>query len=300
MEQARQREPGYRVVPRPQRKAAAAQPGSLQEVLWGWEGERGRRRECESRALGCGVCTGARRRRGETGVKGLVSGQARPATSPGESARAAGETLRWRLRNVGGGEERTRSGKGRDARSHRTHARRAPPARWLGRFAATARPAPTVRTLGEEEPPRPPRDSRPPKACGGPLEGTGGHLFLLWGGSGTQDPDACRLPPLPHEERGGRAWACYGDSAPGFPAHFNSVSASSARRFTPPGAPEPWAGTRCATPSHPPGTESGLSDLSAFKSPRPGLHSLSLRGSDRGRPRRLESGSLTSTRGGTT
>lgn len=171
--------------------------------------KRGRRRECESRALGGGVCTGARRRRGETGVKGLVSGRARPATSPDESARAAGETRRWRLRNVGGGEERTRSGKGRDARAHRTHARRAPPACWLWRFAATARPAPTVRTLGEEEPPRPPRDTQPPEACRGPLEGTGGHLFVLWGGSGTQDRDACRLLPLPHEERGGRAWACY-------------------------------------------------------------------------------------------
>lgn len=90
------------------------------------------------------------------------------------------------------------------------------------------------------------------------------------------------------------------ESAPGFPAHFNSVSAWSARRFTPPGAPEPSAGTRCATPSHPPGTESGLSDLSALKSPRPGLHSLSLRGSDPGRPWRLESGPLTRTRGGTT
>lgn len=142
-------------------------------------------------------------------MKGLVSGRARPAASPEQSARAAGEDFEVAAEERGGGgEERTRSGKGRDARSHRTHARRAPPARWLRRFAAPAQRAPTVRTLGEEEPPRPPCDTRPPEACGGPLEGTGGHLFLLWGGSGAQDRDSWCLLPLPHEERGGRAWAC--------------------------------------------------------------------------------------------
>lgn len=86
-------------------------------MLQAWEGDRGRGRECESRALGCGVCTGARQRRGETGVKGLASGRARPATSPEGSARAAGEARRWRLSAVGGGEQRTRSGKGREARA---------------------------------------------------------------------------------------------------------------------------------------------------------------------------------------
>lgn len=63
----------------------------------------------------------------------------------------------------------------------RTHARRAPPARWPGRLAAAERPASTVRTLAEEEPPRPPRDARPPEACRGALEGAGGHLFLQLG-----------------------------------------------------------------------------------------------------------------------
>lgn len=67
--------------------------------------------------------------------------------------------------------------------------------------------------------------------------------------------------PFPHDEWGGRSWAC-GESAPGFPAHFNSVSASAARRFTPPGAPEPSAGTRSASPTHPSlGMRSGRSDL---------------------------------------
>lgn len=103
-------------MPHPQRKADA-RLRSLQEVLQAWEGDGGRRRECESRALGCGVCTGARQRRGETGVKGLASGRARPATSPEGSARAAGEARRWRLSAVGGGERRTRSGKGREARA---------------------------------------------------------------------------------------------------------------------------------------------------------------------------------------
>lgn len=155
--------------------------------------------------------------------------------------------------------------------------------------------------VGEEEPPRPPRDTRPPEACGGPLEGTRGHLFLLWGG--VREPRTGTpvvYLPSPTKSGAGGPGRATEESAPGFPAHFNSVSAWSARRFTPPGAPEPSAGTRCATPSHPPGTESGLSDLSALKSPRPGLHSLSLRGSDPGRPWRLESGPLTRERGGTT
>lgn len=130
----------------------------------------------------------------------------------------------------------------------RTHARRAPPARWPGRLAAAERPAPTVRTLAEEEPPRPPRDARPPEASRGPLEGAGEHLFLQLG---VREPRrGTRSVPLPHDERGGRFGACYRESAPDFPAHFNSVSASTARRFTPAGAPEPSAGTRCATPSH--------------------------------------------------
>lgn len=55
------------------------------------------------------------------------------------------------------------------------------------------------------------------------------------------------------------------------------MSASTARRSTPAGAPEPSAGTRCATPSHSPhptGTESELAPLFALQCPRSGLHSL--------------------------
>lgn len=56
-------------------------------------------------------------------MKGLVSGWARRATSPEKRGLGAGKALRWRLRNVGGGGKRTRSGKGREARAHRAHAR---------------------------------------------------------------------------------------------------------------------------------------------------------------------------------
>lgn len=251
-------------MPRPQRKAAA-RLRSLQEVLQAWEGDGGRRRECESRALGSGVCTGAQQRRGETGVKGLASGPARPATSPEGSARAAGETRRWRRSALGGGERRTRSGKGREARA-------LPAARMRAALRQTAGPsgsAPTVRTLAEEEAPRPPRDARPPEACRGPLEGAGGHLFLQLG---VREPRrGTRSLPSPHDERGGRSGACYRESVPGFPAHFNSVSASTARRFTPAGAPEPSAGTRCATPSHsPPPPERKVSSHPSSPSSVPG------------------------------
>lgn len=128
----------------------------------------------------------------------------------------------------------------------------------------TAHPTPTVRTLEEEEP----RGPTPPglESRRESLEVAGRHLFLSWGfgkqRTGTRFPPHA-LAPLPHEERGGRSWASQGESAPGFPAHFNSVSASKARRFTPPGAPQPSAGTRSASPTHlSPGMESGNSDLS--------------------------------------
>lgn len=67
------------------------------------------------------------------------------------------------------------------------------------------------------------------------FEVAGSHLFLHWWfrtqGTGARFSLAL-LAPLPNEEWGGRSWACQGESAPGFPAHFNSVSASTARRFT--------------------------------------------------------------------
>lgn len=96
-----------------------------------------------------------------------------------------------------------------------------------------------MRTLGEEEPPRPPCDTRPPEACGGPLEGTGGHLFLLWGVREPRTGTPGVSFPSPMKSGAGGPGRAPEESAPGFPAHFNSVSASSARRFTPPGAPEP-------------------------------------------------------------
>lgn len=162
-----QREPGYREVPHPQRKAAA-QPAVCRKCFRVGRETEGGGGNVKAEPSAAEFVPELGKRRGETGVKGLLSGRARPATSPEGSARAAGEALRWRLRNVGGGEERTRSGKGREVRSHRTHARPAPPARWPGRLAAAARPAPTARTLEEEEPPRPPATRGPPRPAGGP------------------------------------------------------------------------------------------------------------------------------------
>lgn len=175
-------------------------------------------------------------------MKGLVSGPAGPATSP--------RGAHGRRRTLGGGRGGP-WGEGRDARSHRAHARRAPPAR--RRFAAAARPAPTVRTLGEEEPPRP-RSPRHPghEACKGPLEGTGGHLSL---------PREVREPglgpaivPFPSPTKSGRgsAWPCYRRVRSGFSRPLELCERSErAARFPPPGAPEPSAGTRCAAPSSP-------------------------------------------------
>lgn len=154
------------------------------------------------------------------------------------------------------------------ARPPHACARSAPPARRPGLL--TAHPTPTVRTLEEE-----PRGPTPPGPASrrASLEVAGRHLFLSWGfgkqRTGTRFTPLALFVPLPHEEWGGRSWACQGESAPGFPAHFNSVSASTARRFTPPGAPEPSAGTRSASPTHlSPGMESGNSDLSLSSSGR--------------------------------
>lgn len=73
---------------------------------------------------------------------------------------------------------------------------------------------------------------------------------------------------------------CQGESAPGFPAHFNSVSASTARRFTPPGASVPSAGTHSASPTHlSPGMESVTKTYFAGLL-TPGSHSLSFRSSN--------------------
>lgn len=84
------------------------------------------------------------------------------------------------------------------------------------------------------------------------LEVAGRHLFLQWGfrelWKGEHVPLPCSFRSPPPRRMGGRSWACQGESAPGFPAHFNSVSTSTARRFTPPGAPEPSAGTRSPPP----------------------------------------------------
>lgn len=90
--------------------------------------------------------------------------------------------------------------------------------------------------------------------------------FFSSGGLGSRERKhvslRCFFRPLPHEKWDGRSWACQGESVPGFPAHFNSVSASTARRFTPPGAPEPSAGTRSASPTRlSPAMQSGSSDL---------------------------------------
>lgn len=94
------------------------------------------------------VRTKAGGRRGETEVKGLVTGRAGRAASPEKRAPAAGEALRWRLRNVGGGgSEPVSRGAGSALPAHAC-ARPAPAADRPGLL--TARRAPTVRTAERE------------------------------------------------------------------------------------------------------------------------------------------------------
>ena len=139
-------------------------------------------------------------------MKGLVSRWARWATSPERKGLCAGEVLRWRLRNVGGGGEANELRKGAgSARPPHACARLAPPGRRPGFLIA--RPAPTVRTLLEEEQ----HDPSPP----GP-EGPAAH-FVKWRvvtcfftrDLGSREREHVSVPsffvPLPHEEWEGRS-----------------------------------------------------------------------------------------------
>lgn len=120
-------------------------------------------------------------------MKGLVSGRARPAASPEESARAAGETeVAAEERGGRGGANSLRKGAGRALPPHACAPRSSCPL--APEVRCHSAPSTDGAHVGEEEPPRPPRDTRPPEACGGPLEGTRGHLFLLWGGFGNPGP----------------------------------------------------------------------------------------------------------------
>lgn len=234
----------------------------------------------------------------------IVSGRAGPATSPEESARAAGETRRWRPRDVGGGEERSRSGKGagRALPPHACASRSShPPAGSGGSPPPRARPRRCARWQRRGWPalPAPPGPARPAGVPRGdrrtPVSSVGGCRE-----PGTETP-AVPVPSPTKSGVGGLGRATE-ESAPGFPAHFNSVSASSARRFTPPGAPEPAAGTRCTTPSHSPSPGDGKWPRRppGPQVPAAGPPSLSLHGSDPGRPWRLERGLPRRPRGGTT
>lgn len=200
-------------------------------------------------------------------MKGLVSRWARLATSPEKRGLRAGEARWRRLRNRGEGENERAQERGR---------KRAPTARmrapsfslsqvWVSDCTPNADGADVTGGGATRSHPAGTRSR-----CAS-LEVAGGHLFLSWGFrkqvTRTHFSLLALFVPLPHEDGGGKSWACQGESAPGFPAHFNSVRASTARRFTPPGAPEPSAGTRSASPrsSSPthfsPGMESGSLDL---------------------------------------
>lgn len=177
----------------------------------------------------------------------------------------AGEARGRRLRNMGGGGKRTRSGRGGN---------RAPPARMRAPAPPAPRPglqtthsAPTARTLEEAEPGGPPRPTGT-ESRRAPLEVAGCHLFLPGGGPGglrsrnrehVSLSGSLRSPP-PRRRRG-RSWACQEESAPGFPAHFNSVSAPTARRCTP-GRARALRRTRFTSPTPLPAEgEGGLAPL---------------------------------------
>lgn len=164
----------------------------------------------------------------------------------------------------GGRGKRTLSGKGREARA--SARMRAPSSSSSQAWASDrARPAPTVRTLEKEESRYPSSPRRDLRALPRVPHGGASSLFFFSGALGGRERKHVSLLcsfPLPHEKWDGRSWACQGESAPGFPAHFNSVSASTARRFTASGAPEPSAGTRSASPTRlSPAVQSGSSDL---------------------------------------
>lgn len=146
----------------------------------------------------CGVCTEAQGRRGEAGVKGLVSRWARRATSPEKSGLRAGEARRWWLRNVGGGGKRTHSGKGREARVHRTHARaRLPPARRPGLLTDCTPNADGADVRGGATRPHPAGACVPPRVP----RGGGSSLVSFMGiweaenGNTFYPPCAFRPPP---------------------------------------------------------------------------------------------------------
>lgn len=204
----------------------------------------------------------------------------------------------------GEGRSEVARARGRDARSHRTHARRAPPTRPPAREVRRHRaPGPdgahADSRRGWPALPAPPGPARPAGVPRGdrrtPVSSVGGCRE-----PGTETP-AVPVPSPTKSGVGGLGRATE-ESAPGFPAHFNSVSASSARRFTPPGAPEPAAGTRCTTPSHSPSPGDGKWPRRppGPQVPAAGPPSLSLHGSDPGRPWRLERGLPRRPRGGTT
>lgn len=165
---------------------------------------------------------------------------------------------------MGEGGKRTLSGKGRERRaSARMRAPRSSSSQaWASDRAPSADGA-DVREGGVTRPLLAPPEPKSPSAR---TPWWRVVLFSLVGiqvaGKGNTFLSLALFVPLPHEKWDGRSWACQRESAPGFPAHFNSVSASTARRFTPPGAPEPSAGTPSASPTHlSPAMQSGSSDL---------------------------------------
>lgn len=145
----------------------------------------------------------------------------------------AGEARRRRRRHGGEGKADA-LWKGREPRVPRTHARASP----SSSQARAPDHAPSTDGAdvrgGGARPPSPPRwDRVPPRAppSGGlPLvssaRGEGG--FRSRNREHVSLSGSFRSPPP--RRRSGRSWACPEESAPGFPAHFNSVSAPAARR----------------------------------------------------------------------
>lgn len=187
---------------------------------------------------------------GRSGGEGVSQQTGETGSLPlGKRGLGAGEARR-RRRGTGGGES-GRPLKGREPRAPRTHAR-------ASRSSSQARASDHAPSSdgadvrgGGAWPPSPPRWGRvPPRA----LQVAGCHLCLQGGGLRSRNREhvslsgSSRSPPP--RRRSGRSWACPEESAPGFPAHFNSVSASAARRGAAlPGAPEPSAGTRFTSPT---------------------------------------------------
>lgn len=124
--------------------------------------------------------------------------------------------------------------KGREPRVPRTHARASP----SSSQARAPDHAPSTDGAdvrgGGARPPSPPRwDRVPPRAppSGGlPLVSSAGGE----GGFRSRNREHVSLSGSfrspPPRRRSGRSWACPEESAPGFPAHFNSVSAPAAQR----------------------------------------------------------------------